>query len=420
MVQQEQQFSHFREYARTYFPNTSQIMDDRIKGSVSIKFVCRDYDRRKDNLSPIYLQAFVHGKQVRINTGISITSQLWDAKNQCIRGRSSEVIEWNRVISGMRSKAINLDINYRLRDATLSANTFRDEMLDLSSRINFLMFFKHQASQDLEQKVIKPGTHRQHLTTFERMEKFQKEISFGDLNPEFTRKFSRFMEHQMRLRPDTIRTTLKNFKRYTNIARRKGISFQDPFEGINLGSFNSRLVFLSRPELQLMLNYFRSEECPSTHQIILRQFLFSCNFGGIRFGDWGTLSKKQISHDLLRFTPAKTTKYRTEVFIPLNDLAYEFISRNPLDEALFPKVFSEPYTNRELKKIAARCKIHKRISTHTARHTFGSLFYQATKNLLACSKLMGHTSVKQTMMYAHIDPEMITQEMGVYNQWTAS
>jgi integrase len=419
MTQQVQKIDHYRQYARIHFPFTSQIMDEKVKGSVTLKFVCRNYDRRKNKLSPIYLQAFVHGKQVRINSGISIDPSLWDRANQCIRGRSVEIQEWNRVLSGMRSKAIELDITYRLRNTTLTANTFRDEMLDLSSRINFLMFYRNQAEQDLEQKIIKSGTHRQHLTSYERLKKFQSEISFGDLNPDFTRKFSRFMEHKMSLKPDTILTTLKNVKRYVNIARRKGISFTDPFEGINLGSFKSRLVFLTKPELQLMLDYFRSEECTDTHRTMLRPFLMSCHFGGMRYGDWSLLKKSQISHDLLRYTPSKTAKYRTEVYIPLNELAYEFIDDNPIEEFLFPKVFSEPYVNRELKVIAAKCGIHKRISTHTARHTFGSLFYQATKNLLACSRLMGHTSVKQTMMYAHIDHDVISQEMKAYSDWAA-
>ena len=48
---------------------------------------------------------------------------------------------------------------------------------------------------------------------------------------------------------------------------------------------------------------------------------------------------------------------------------------------------------------------------HLLRHTFGSHFVMAGGNILALQKILGHSDVKMTLIYAHLAPDFLGQEM---------
>ena len=55
-----------------------------------------------------------------------------------------------------------------------------------------------------------------------------------------------------------------------------------------------------------------------------------------------------------------------------------------------------------IKKYALKAGIHKNISTHTLRHTFGTDLLRATKNIRLVQKALGHSDLSTTMIYTHI------------------
>lgn len=56
-----------------------------------------------------------------------------------------------------------------------------------------------------------------------------------------------------------------------------------------------------------------------------------------------------------------------------------------------------------IKRICRRVGILKAVSAKAARHTFATLYYKKNGGALGTlSKLLGHTSINTTMIYAHI------------------
>jgi site-specific recombinase XerD len=47
-------------------------------------------------------------------------------------------------------------------------------------------------------------------------------------------------------------------------------------------------------------------------------------------------------------------------------------------------------------------KIQKKVSFHVARHTFATSFLRAGGQVEKLQKLLGHSDIKQTMIYVHI------------------
>ncbi len=55
--------------------------------------------------------------------------------------------------------------------------------------------------------------------------------------------------------------------------------------------------------------------------------------------------------------------------------------------------------NKYLGLIAEKAEINKKISTHTARHSFADIARQKTDNIYNLSKTLGHSSIKITEAY---------------------
>jgi site-specific recombinase XerD len=79
--------------------------------------------------------------------------------------------------------------------------------------------------------------------------------------------------------------------------------------------------------------------------------------------------------------------------------ARKIIEFEPL---LFEKKFADQHINDELKKIMKILKIQKNVTFHVARHTFATSFLRAGGNVEKLQLLLGHSDIKQTMIYAHI------------------
>lgn len=48
---------------------------------------------------------------------------------------------------------------------------------------------------------------------------------------------------------------------------------------------------------------------------------------------------------------------------------------------------------------------------HTLRHTFASHFIMQGGNILTLQKILGHADLRITMLYAHLAPDFLGEEM---------
>jgi len=56
-----------------------------------------------------------------------------------------------------------------------------------------------------------------------------------------------------------------------------------------------------------------------------------------------------------------------------------------------------------------RSGIRRRLSVHSLRHTFATLLYRATRDLLLVSRALGHRDVRTTQRYAHIEDRLLVR-----------
>lgn len=67
--------------------------------------------------------------------------------------------------------------------------------------------------------------------------------------------------------------------------------------------------------------------------------------------------------------------------------------------------------NSYLKEIADTCGITKPLSTHVARHTFATVALANRVSMESVAKMLGHTDIRTTRIYARILDKTVSEEM---------
>ena len=143
---------------------------------------------------------------------------------------------------------------------------------------------------------------------------------------------------------------------------------------------------------------------PMKNEAVKQAYLFSC-FCGLRISDiiglkWGNVYVDNGQYRL----EVVMQKTKETIYLPLSPEALRWMPERG-DKTSEDHVFDLPSTthiNILLKPWAKAAGIDKRFSFHTARHTFATMMLTLGADLYTTSKLLGHTDVKMTQVYAKI------------------
>ena len=150
-------------------------------------------------------------------------------------------------------------------------------------------------------------------------------------------------------------------------------------------------------------------------------FLFSV-FTGLRYNDAYNLKMDNIKTDsngnkIIQIIMEKTDD---KINIPLLDEAHVIIKRYENDPArevfgyVLPR-YSNQKLNAYLKAITEICGIQKNITHHVGRHSFATLALNKNIPIEVVQKLLGHSDIKTTQIYAKMMTQTIVTEMQKMN-----
>lgn len=141
--------------------------------------------------------------------------------------------------------------------------------------------------------------------------------------------------------------------------------------------------------------------------LLLAALIIFYPFTGLSYIDIKTLTFDKIQRmdfDGEEWIITRRTKTKVSSNVPLMEIAKELIERYKglaKDDFVFPMP-SNGTCNDHLKKIATVCGINKEVTFHLSRHTFATMMLTLGADLYTVSKLLGHTSVRMTQVYAKI------------------
>ena len=143
---------------------------------------------------------------------------------------------------------------------------------------------------------------------------------------------------------------------------------------------------------------------PCDNPTVKQAYLFACSCG-LRIGDVLNLKWKDISEDKGTWRASiLMLKSQRPLYIPLGEQARKWMPEQG-EDGPNEKVFklNRQAINENLQSWAEAAGItNKKVTFHTSRHTFATMLLTLGADIYTVSKLLGHTSVKTTQIYAKI------------------
>lgn len=197
----------------------------------------------------------------------------------------------------------------------------------------------------------------------------------------------------------TVDNYLRCLKAAFNVAVEEGIMPTNPMLALDRSHLKGTTYereFLSVEEVKKLI------DTPCRRPDIKGAFLFSC-FCGLRISDVRSLQWKHVvtagGKMYLKITQFKT---RRPLSIPLSRQALRWMPERgnaEEDEYIFPPLSKNMTV---LDDWAKEAGINKHVTFHVSRHTFATMELTMGADIYTTSKLLGHTSVATTQIYAKV------------------
>ncbi|KXK22219.1 MAG: integrase family protein [Bacteroidetes bacterium OLB12] len=397
-----------------------------MSATISITFYARQSRAKEDGQTPIFMRVKIGADYFDTNTRIFIAPNRWSGATGKVKGNQEHAKFTNSLLDTFRSKALDIQRQLMLEGKQITIAAIKNRWFGVSvERSRMLMeIFEHHNSQmkELIGKEFSSLTYQRYVTSKKHTQEFLKwklkveDISISELNYEFITDYEFWLKSVRNCDHNTTLKYLSNFKKIVNICLKNSWLQRNPFIGYKMTKREVERPYLTFEELNRIAT--KTFIAPRINQV-RDIFLFSC-YTGLAYADVKKLSRSEISvgidGDKWIFTHRQKTESATR--IPLLPPAQEILERyasHPqcLNEGRLLPVLSNQKMNGYLKEIADMCDITKKMTTHTARHTFATTVTLTNGvPIETVSKMLGHKNLKTTQHYAKILDMKVSQDMG--------
>lgn len=235
------------------------------------------------------------------------------------------------------------------------------------------------------------------------VDKFCKDVELADVDAEFCRGFARYLKtangirFNTPLKPNTAHIYYLSLSKCLRMAANKKLIALNPMAEIESKekpqAEQGQRDYLVVDEVKQMI----AADCPNL--MVKYAYLFSC-FSGLRISDVKALKWGDIKGNEVQIRMKKTQHV---INVPLSDEAKKWLPEIGSNAAT-DNVFNLPKTANsicyDLRKWAAAAGVDKVVTFHTARHTFATIMLSQGADLYTISKLLGHSKMETTQIYA--------------------
>jgi site-specific recombinase XerD len=377
----------------------------------------------KKGETPIYCRITINGERVTFSTQRYIAPKKWDAVNQKVINRYDESKTINPHLNLLTNKIYEAHFKLESSGDKVTALALKHLVLGekhKNSKSLFDVFEEHNKKMssliNLEYAV---GTAKRYETTLKHLQDFvkwkykQTDFKIRNVNHEFVHELDYYMRSVRKCSNNTTVKYVKNFRKIIKLALANSWMDKDPFANYVMKIKKVDRGYLTLQELTaIMQKNFTVKRLEQVRDV----FVFQC-YTGLAYCDTFKLTHANIIKDDngVLWIKAKRIKTDTPINVPVLPIAAELIKKYKYateDTGKLLPVLSNQKMNAYLKEIADLCNIEKRLSCHLARHTFATTVTLANGiSLESVSKMLGHTNLVTTKIYARMLDSRVLSEM---------
>lgn len=400
----------------------------------SVTLVLKENKASDTGEMPIYIR-IIKGRKTRfISLGIKVHPSLWDESKNRVKGKYPNSGRVNAYISKKLSEAEIAALELETSSKQTTSQKIKETVMGRAdvSLVKYIEAF----TNDLY-AADKMGSYDKVNAVLSKLKNYLRgrDISFSEFDLTFLKTYERYLRDELKNAPNTIYSNLKIFRRVFNEAEREEIIDPsiNPFSKYKLKTERTKKAYLTEEELDAVEKVELKEGTQQFH--VRNMFVFAAYTGGIRISDLLQLRWSNFNGTHINLFTHKT---KEQISIKLPSKAMEIVQFyrqknvvNGLDGFIFPILRSDvdysdakrlfraissstAMANKCLKKIACKAEVEKNFSFHSSRHTWATRALRKGMRIEYVSKLMGHGSLKTTMIYTKIVNSDLDSAMDVF------
>lgn len=382
-----------------------------MRSTFKILFYINKNKTKADGTTAILCRITIDGTNTVITTGESIVSHSWSVK----RGETTDK-KTNQRLQTFREE---IEQGYKIllyKYGAVSAELMKNYLQGIGRNpMTLLALSAEELNAQRESKS--EGTYSNNRNSDKQLNSFvrsrgEADIALTALTIEFFDDY-RFHLKKEGYAPATINRHLYWLSRLMYRAVSQGAIRFNPFEQMKYEAVANKPRFLSKGDVAKLLAFPLQDEGAE----LSRMFLFSV-FTGLAFADLQSLRASQIetNREGKRYIRKARQKTEVESLIPLHPIAEQILSlytkeKSKGDYKIFPDTMSKGKLSTHLKTVGLACGIRTPLTWHVGRHSFGTLTLEAGIPIESIAKMMGHSSIASTQIYAQITDKKISKDM---------
>lgn len=397
------------------------------RNTFGIHFVIRIPRQQKSDMATVFARISVNGRRSEISLKKKVHPDEWDGIRGRAKGKREDTAKLNAHIERIRTLIADGYHNLVQQKKTVTVDAVKSLFVggeDDGMTVRRLVdYHNREAVQQLS-----AGTMKNYHTTQRYIEQFIKEkyrrtdMALSELNYRFIMDFENYLrsykpkDHHKPLNNNGIMKHIERLRKMVNMAVTMDWLAKDPFAKFKKHFDKVERESLTKEELERLENrQFKIERL----QQVLDMFLFSC-YTGLAYIDLAELTPSNIVTGIDGNLWISTSRAKTEtsVRVPILPKAKELMEKYADDPravasgTVFPVVTNQRM-NGYLKEIAELCGISKDLTFHIARHTFATTVTLSNGvPIESVSKMLGHTSIRTTQIYAKVVESKLSEDMG--------
>ena len=370
----------------------------------------------------LYMRISGLDKELNISTNINVPKNDWDSKKEVIKSRNEQAYQFNKCVSDLKNKIYSFVESKSKNNELISAQMLKNHLKGKEEQqITFLSLFDyhltHNASSLVKNTIMQYKSTKAKLSEYLKAKLLVTDITLDRLNYRFISDFKVFLEVKYHNHQNTINKDIQRLKTVIHLAQKLEWLNDDPFKNFSTKTVATKRSILSFEEIsRIELLDIENE----TERIVRDGFLLMC-YTGLSYSDLASLKAKDIQISITGKKVIKINRNKTDEFciIPVIDKANEIINayqNNPLSLStgkVIPTI-SNQKMNEYLKVIASKTNIDKLVTCHVARHSFATNSLELNVPIETVSKVLGHTSIKTTQIYAKITETKLMNDFAAF------
>lgn len=364
--------------------------------------------------SQIVVRVYQAGKVIAFEKIKKVNPDHWDIIKREVKKAASNHSLINSLIKQRVSELEERFLQSRLQGVKLTKSKIKNIVKGIDYHKDFIAY----CNSRIPERYSKPKqkeTRRSYFGEVTKLQEFQKDVSFGDIDTHFLSRYKAWMINERGNSDNTVWKAFKFINTMINDAMPAGIIKDNPFDDFDRGKYTQgKPKFLGINECD-KIHVVMNDDIPDRLRMVAAYYLFMC-YTGFRFGDavkFFNYADHVINDERIIIT---TEKFETEVNILIHDRLrgiLNIIKDHPL--AMSNKEFNS-YT----KVLATMAKIDIPFTAHTGRHTFGAQLALLDISRERAQLLLGHKDKRSTEVYYHIVEKSLDKEMRKWDEKSPS